>query len=205
MDKVNTVFIHADGGNLIGKLRTLIPNAVFVMDGFHSGKDYKKLLRLNGAAPYSGAIRKAVREKDFEFFIRFCASIDEKKDGKDNKTLSEIIKYFRNNWYSITERLNSGHCGSCTEPLISHIFSERLSRNPRTLSGEGLSKRGCPACSLRTATSWVSRSKEERAEGRNAIRNVLSYTTNMPKSRSRKFSAIITVGAYSRTNTLRQV
>ncbi|MDD5903483.1 MAG: hypothetical protein PUC64_00725 [Clostridium sp.] len=75
-------------------------------------------------------IRKAVREKDFDTFIRFCALIDEKQDKKGKKALAELVNYFHNNWDSIVGRLNGGHCGRCTEPLISHILSERISRKP---------------------------------------------------------------------------
>ena len=117
----------------------------------------------------------------------------------------------QNNWDSIVERLNGGHCGSCTEPLISHILSERLSRNPLAWSREGLSKMAM----LRIFTEnggrvtaehiRVSRSRKERAKDHNALRNGLEiynlrYTINTPKSRLRKPSADITIGAPSRTS-----
>ena len=56
----------------------------------------------------------------------------------DKEALSQIVNSSRKNWDSIVERLNGGHFGSCTEPLISHILSERLSRNPLAWSREGL-------------------------------------------------------------------
>jgi hypothetical protein len=179
MDKVKRVCIHADGGNWINRLSDLMPDAVFVMDGFHLEKYFKKLSRLNGAAPYSGVMRKAVRENDFDSFIRFCASIDEKQDEKGKKTLSELVNYFQNNWDSIVERLNGSHPGSCTEPLISHVLSERLSRNPLAWSREGLGKMAM----LRVFTEnggkvtaehiRVSRSRKERAKDHNALKNGL--------------------------------
>ena len=179
MDKVNRVCIHADGGNWITKLGDLLPNAVFVMDGFHLEKYFKKLFRLNGAKPYAGAVRKAVKENDFDAFVRYCASIDEKQDDKGRETLTKLINYFQNNWDSIVERLNGSHPGSCTEPLISHVLSERLSRNPLAWSREGLGKMAM----LRVFTEnggkvtaehiRVSRSKKERAKDHNALKNGL--------------------------------
>ena len=68
------------------------------------------------------------------------SSISEKQDKKDKKKLHELVNYFQNNWDSIVERMNCTHCGSCTEPLISHTLSERLSRNPLAWSKEGLGK-----------------------------------------------------------------
>ena len=140
MQKVERVYIHADGGNWIRALGALMPKAVFVMDGFHLEKYLKKLFRLNGAVPYSGVVRKAVRENNFEAFAGYISSISEKQDEKGRKTLFELVTYFQNNWDSIVERMNSTHCGSCTEPLISHTLSERLSRNPLAWSKEGLGK-----------------------------------------------------------------
>jgi len=179
MDKVNKVCIHADGGNWINKLGDLMPNAVFVMDGFHLEKYFKKLFRLNGAKSYAGAFRKAVHENDFDSFIRFCASIDEKQDEKGKKALAELVNYFQNNWDSIVERMKGTYPGSCTEPLISHVLSERLSRNPLAWSREGLEQ----MTMLRVFTEnggkitadhiRVSRSKKERAKDHNARRNGL--------------------------------
>ena len=179
MDKVKRVCIHADGGNWITKLGALMPNSVFVMDGFHLEKYFKKLLKLKGAAPYTGVMRKAVRENDFDSFIRFCASIDEKQDEKGRKTLTELVNYFQNNWDSIVERINGSHPGSCTEPLISHVLSERLSRDPLAWSREGLGKMAM----LRIFTEnggkvtadhiRVSRSKAERVKDHNALKDGL--------------------------------
>lgn len=179
MEKVKNVFIHGDGGNWITNLGALMPNAVFVMDGFHLEKYFKKLFRLKGAVSYAGAIKKAVRENDFDSFVRFCASIDEKQDEKGKKALSELVNYFQNNWDSIVERLNGGHPGSCTEPLVSHLLSERLSRNPLAWPREGLGKMAM----LRIFTEnggkvtaehiRVSRSKREREKDRNALKNGL--------------------------------
>lgn len=179
MDKVEKVVIHGDGGNWIRKLSELLPGAVSVMDGFHLEKYFKKLFSLNGAKPYAGAARKAVREDDFKSFVRYCASIDEKQDEKNKQKLRELVNYFGNNWESIVERMSGKYCGSCTEPLVSHILSERLSRNPLAWSREGLGKMAM----LRIFTEnggkvtaehiRVSRSKAERTRDHKALKEGL--------------------------------
>ena len=179
MDRVEKVYIHADGGNWIKSLGNLMPNAIFVMDGFHLEKYFKKLFRLNGAAPYSGIVRKAVRENNFEAFAGYVTSIGEKQDEIGKKTLYQIVNYFQNNWDSIVERMNCSHCGSCTEPLISHTLSERLSRNPLAWSKEGLAKMAM----LRVFTEnggkvtaeqiRISRSKNDRSKDFCALKNGL--------------------------------
>ena len=140
MDKVKKVIIHADGGKWIRTLGEMLPNAVFVMDGFHLEKYFKKLFSLNGAASYGGVIRKAIKENNFESFAIYCNSIKQKQDEKGLTKLFELVNYFQNNWDSIVERLNGNYCGSCTEPLVSHVLSDRLSRNPLAWSKEGLGK-----------------------------------------------------------------
>jgi hypothetical protein len=179
MDKVKKVYIHADGGNWIKTLGTLMPNAVFVMDGFHLEKYLKKLSRLNGAAPYSGVVRKAIKENNFEAFAGYISSIDDKQDEKGKKKLYELVNYFQNNWDSIVERMNCTHCGSCTEPLISHTLSERLSRNPLAWSKEGLGKmamlRVFEENGGRVTADHirVSRDKSDRNKDFNALKNGL--------------------------------
>lgn len=179
MDRVEKVYIHADGGNWIKSLGNLMPNAIFVMDGFHLEKYFKKLFRLNGAAPYSGIVRKAVRENNFEAFAGYVTSIGEKQDEIGKKTLYQIVNYFQNNWDSAVERMKGTYCGSCTEPLISHTLSERLSRNPLAWSKEGLAKMAM----LRVFTEnggkvtaeqiRISRSKNDRSKDFCALKNGL--------------------------------
>ena len=180
MSKVKRVFIHADGGNWIKSLGTLLPNATFVMDGFHLEKYLKKLFRLDGAVHYAGAIRKAIKENRFKSFAEYCSAISQKQDEKGQKKLGEIVNYFQNNWDSIVERTNGEHCGSCTEPLVSHVLSERLSRNPLAWSKEGLGKMAMLRIfeenggKVTAEHIRISRSKEDRTKDHYALKNGLA-------------------------------
>jgi len=177
MDKVERVIIHADGGKWIKVLGELLPNAVFVMDGFHLEKYFKKLFKLNGAAAYGGVIHKAVKNNDFKSFAVYCNSIKEKQDETGLKKLFELVNYFQNNWDSIVERMNGNHCGSCTEPLVSHVLSDRLSRNPLAWSKEGLAKMAMLRVfeknggKVTSKHIRISRSKLERNEDYHSLKN----------------------------------
>lgn len=179
MEKVERVYIHADGGSWIKTLGTLMPNAVFVMDGFHLEKYLKKLFKLNGASPYSGVVRKSIRENNFDAFADYISSISEKQDEKGQKNLYELVNYFRNNWDCIVERMNGTHFGSCTEPLISHTLSERLSRNPLAWSKEGLGKMAMLRVfeenggRVTAEQIRISRNKSDRKKDFNALKNGL--------------------------------
>ena len=45
VDRIRNIYIHADGGRWIGRLGELLPNSVFVMDGFHAEKQLKALIK----------------------------------------------------------------------------------------------------------------------------------------------------------------
>lgn len=140
MEKNPKVVIHSDGGKWIHSLKNLIPNSVQVMDEFHLEKYIKQLIRLPGASSYSCCVRRALKEDDFEAFVRYCASIQEKLNEKEQEKLTKLVNYFENNWESIVLRCKREYCGSCSEPLVGHVLSERLSRDPISWSKEGLSK-----------------------------------------------------------------
>ena len=175
MDKVERIYVHGDGAKWITGLARLFPNCEQVLDGFHLNKRYKQLFHLQGAIPYAGAIRKAVREDAFERFVQYCAAIQEKQDVEGRKRLTEQVNFFQDHWDAIVKREQGDLCGSCTEPLVSHILSDRLSRNPLAWSADGLRQ----MTMLRTYTKnggvvtsndvRVSRSRTERAGDRKAL------------------------------------
>lgn len=168
MEKEPEIVIHGDGGRWIRSLSELIPNSVLVMDGFHLEKYIKKLLRFQGAKAYACCIRRTLREDDFEGFIGYCASIKERLEEKEQQELTSLVNYFQNNWESIVIRSKKTYCGSCTEPTVSHVLSERLSRNPISWSREGLSKMAMVRVyvlnggKIEAKDIRVSRNKEER-------------------------------------------
>ena len=138
MEEVERVYIHADGGRWIYGIADWLPNAVFVMDGFHLQKRLRQIGNLSGAAPYMGALRKAIRENDFGRFAACCACIRGRLDDLGRKKFAEHTDFIRSHWDSIVLRMQNEICGSCTEPLVSHVLSARLSRNPLAWSEHGL-------------------------------------------------------------------
>ena len=179
MEKVSRTVIHADGGGWIRSLGDLIPESVYVMDGFHLQKYMKKLYSLPGALQYAGVMNKAITENDHEAFTKYSERIKEKQDEKRIKKYSEIMTYFHNNWNAIAARRSGEYCGSCTEPLVSHILSERLSREPLAWSEEGAAKMSMMRVYVKnggriTAENIrVSRSKEDRINDHKALKDGL--------------------------------
>jgi hypothetical protein len=138
MEKVERVYMHADGAQWIQGIFEWLPNVTFVMDGFHLEKRLRELGRMKEAAPYMGAIRTAIREDRYELFLSYCSHINEKLDDLGKKRLADCAQFIRNQWDAIVARMAGNICGSCTEPLVSHVLSKRLSRNPLAWSEHGL-------------------------------------------------------------------
>ena len=142
LDMVKQINIHADCGQWIRGLHQLIPHSRLVLDGYHLEKELRSFLRLEGASRYTGAIRNSMRkENGYEAFEQYCEAIFSKQTTeKKQKKVRDFVEYCANHWSAIVARMSKQTCGSCTEPQVSHVLSDRLSRNPIAWSKEGLNR-----------------------------------------------------------------
>ena len=138
LNKVKRIYIHGDGASWIVKLCERFPNAEHVLDGFHLEKYLKKLGHYNGAAQRMGALRAALRDGKWETYEKLLGDIYKLQTGKDREHSKEVILYLWKNRESAHLRYDPDICGSCTESMISHVLSERLSRTPLAWSEQGL-------------------------------------------------------------------
>jgi hypothetical protein len=141
LDKVKQINVHGDGAPWIQALQQLIPHSRLVLDGYHLEKELRSFLRLDGAKQYAAAIRQAMKKDDYEAFERYCESIYAKQTTENGqKKVRDFVGYCANHWSAIVVRMSKEICGSCTEPQVSHVLSDRLSRNPIAWSKEGLNR-----------------------------------------------------------------
>ena len=140
LDKVKRIYIHGDGAGRIVALGERFPNAEHVLDGFHLEKYLKKLGHYNDAAQRMGAIRVALRDGNWKTYKKLLETIYTLQTEKDRENCKKVILYLWNNRQAAQLRCSPEICGSCTESLISHILSERLSRTPMAWSERGLEK-----------------------------------------------------------------
>lgn len=141
MDEIKQINIHADGGLWIEGLQKLIPRSRLVMDGYHLEKRLRSFIRMEGAHAYAGAIRRALSGDNYEAFEKWCHRIylqQSSREGQDK--VRRFVAYCSTHWDAIGIRLRKEVCGSCTEPLVSHILSDRLSRRPIAWSRKGLNR-----------------------------------------------------------------
>lgn len=142
LEKVKQINIHGDGGSWIYGLQQLIPNSRLVLDEYHLEKELRSFLKLDGASCYAKAIREFMHKEDgYEAFEHCCESIYAKQTTEAaQKRVKDFVGYCANHWHAIVVRMSNETCGSCTEPLVSHVLSDRLSRDPISWSKDGLNR-----------------------------------------------------------------
>ena len=135
------IYIHGDGGKWIKKGLETFVQKEHVMDGYHLGKYLKKLSRTFPKKNVRQRLERAIKADDKKKADSILQELYEQAESdKERETLSEIGKYLMGNWESIVKRRTLDIPGSCTEAQVSHILSERFSRDPVGWSEEGLGK-----------------------------------------------------------------
>lgn len=142
LSKVKKINVHGDGGKWIKGLQQMLPHSQLILDGYHLSKEMKTVLRLTGASHYKKALCDCMsREDGYEDFERYCERIMKRQTTEEGREkVRRFVAYCAGHWDSIVLRMSGTVCGSCTEPQVSHVLSERLSRNPIAWSKPGLNR-----------------------------------------------------------------
>ena len=135
LGSVERIIIHGDGAGWIKRGLDEFCTAFFALDGFHLRKRLKSFISVAGSECIYNLLNEGRRD-DFELLAR--AIIRDCTDNSKKKRLKEDMKYTLNQWDGILMRLRSDVTGSCTEAQVSHVLSERLSRNPMGWSEAGV-------------------------------------------------------------------
>ena len=141
--KIKTFYVHADGSAAVNALSDVLPDIIRALDKFHLKKRLVSLSGIPNAAAYIPTIKRAIQNDNKNGFIDICKRIADKQEKTDKaaiKKLNEFTTYILNNWQAVVNRMTLEICGSCTEALVSHVLSARLSRNPLAWSERGLQK-----------------------------------------------------------------
>jgi len=149
MESIPKVYIYGDGASWIKGGLDVFTEAVYSIDTFHYKKYMRKLFTGEVGSKYALKAHVAVAANDKAMFERIAHVVLEgvlsaMPEGADKTKKSESIRktagYILSNWDGIQNSKLPGVIGSCTEALISHILSARLSRNPMGWSKKGLAK-----------------------------------------------------------------
>ena len=149
MDRVGAVYVYGDGASWIKGSLDMFPNAIYVLDVFHFKKRMRSLLSGEVGAQFTLAAHAAVARGDKAAFKSTAQALlatvlktlpEGRTREKKAENINDNIGYILNNWDAIQNAKLPGAIGSCTEALVSHVLSDRLSRSPMGWSKKGLSK-----------------------------------------------------------------
>jgi hypothetical protein len=134
MDYLQTIYVHADGGRWIkGKLDNF-GQTIHIMDGFHVMKYLKKLSsafpKKNPKASIFAQIKKNDRKAADRYFQEMLDETEGDIRKNRQKTVQDVGRFIMNNWEEIRRLQTVKDHQSCTEAQVSHVLSERFSRDP---------------------------------------------------------------------------
>lgn len=142
VDSIEKIYVHADGGRWIRNGLKDFAQTEHVLDGFHLEKYLRRISarfpKKNLRVRFHKAFEQNDRKKADQMLQELYAEAE--GDKKQTKAVKEFGSYIRNNWEEIVRRKTLDIPGSCTEGQISHVLSERFSRDPIGWSEECLGK-----------------------------------------------------------------
>lgn len=178
LEKIKKICIHGDGAEWIKKGLNEFGSAVFLLDGYHL---HKRLLPFVSPET-SECITELLRTGRKEDFVTFANGfISACKDITTKKTLRENLKYIINQWDGIVNRYSDGAVGSCTEAMVSHVLSERLSRDPMGWSTDGVNAMAGLRVYIKNG-GVVTREHFRRSEEERQVSQLSKYADEMMKS-----------------------
>lgn len=139
--KIEKIYLHGDGGGWIGSGLCDFAQVEYVMDTFHFVKRLRALCRAFPRRNVRIVILHALRQNDrghADVFLQGLA--DEAKTEQAKKNVKEFGTYLFRFWEENRKAMDTEISGSCTEGQVSHVLSERFSRDPLGWSKEGLGK-----------------------------------------------------------------
>jgi hypothetical protein len=148
MDKVDEVYLYGDGASWIESADNAFSGIVHILDEYHYQKRMLSLLAGEHCAPFGKRLREAVCKDEPDTFERLLAEMtevvrlampDHAARSRRIRAIEEDGGYLRRHWRAVQNRKRESSIGSCTEGLVSHVFSERFSMNPMGWSVGGLS------------------------------------------------------------------
>jgi len=149
MDKVEEIFLYGDGAKWIETSSICFPYAIRVLDAYHFMKRMKTLTAGNVCGEFAVSLHSAVSRGDKDGFDAVCAHMADaignamapgKERDKKLRGISDAANYLLSRWDAVMNMDREGSIGSCTEAMVSHVFSERFSRSPMGWSKSGIAK-----------------------------------------------------------------
>lgn len=139
VSELEAIYLHGDGGKWIQNGLENFKQTIHVMDGYHLGKRLKGISRTFPKQNVRSRLNAAIGANDRKKADTILQSLFEIAETEEQrKYVTDFGTYLMGHWASIVNRITLNIPGSCTEAQISHVLSERFSRDPLGWSEEGL-------------------------------------------------------------------
>lgn len=133
-------YVHGDGGKWIEKGLNAFKRTKHVIDGYHYQKELGRICKRFSKRNVRTVITTAITNDDKHKVDHFLQTLMEGASEEDVAAAKSFGTYLLNQWVPIRNYVTLDIPGSCTEGQISHVLSERFSRNPMGWSRKGLVK-----------------------------------------------------------------
>ena len=131
VENLRKIYVHGDGGQWIRNGLEELAQTKHVMDGYHFFKELRAVSNMLPKRNVRIVILRALEKDDHVRADRFIQDILlEPLTGKEKDTICVFAGYLFRNWKEIRGRIAEEIPGSCTEAQVSHVLSERFSRDP---------------------------------------------------------------------------
>ena len=134
------IYVHGDGGKWIEKGLNAFKRTKHVIDGYHYQKELDRICKRFSKRNVRTVITTAITNDDKHKVDHFLHTLMEGAPEEDVAAAKRFGTYLLNQWVPIRNYVTLDIPGSCTEGQISHVLSERFSRNPMGWSRKGLAK-----------------------------------------------------------------
>lgn len=140
-DKIEKIWVHGDGGPWIKNGLDNFRQCIHVMDGYHLKKEIRKISKAYPKRNVSIVIENALKNNDRSRADRFLQDIMTSEEDDDRlDAVKKFGTYLLGHWEENRRRITEDIPGSCTEGQVSHVLSERFSRDPLGWSKAALGK-----------------------------------------------------------------
>ena len=130
-EKIRKIYVHGDGGQWIRNGLEAFTQTEHIMDGYHFFKALREICNILPKRNVKTVILNALERDDDRKADRFIQEILlGPLTGKEKKSICDFAGYLFRNWDEIRGRIVEEVPGSCTEAQVSHVLSERFSRDP---------------------------------------------------------------------------
>lgn len=141
VNSLEKIYVHADGGTWIKNGLEEYRQTIHVIDGFHFERELKRIAGNFQGRNIRQRMHSAIEKEDKKKAGKILKEMMERaEDEKTKERVKAFGKYLFNHWKEIVRRRKENVPGSCTEGQVSHLLSERFSRNPMAWSEKGLGK-----------------------------------------------------------------